>query len=222
MNLFDIVGPVMVGPSSSHTAGAVRIGYVARKLLAEPVAKAEILLYGSFLATGAGHGTKQAIVAGLLGMSPDDKRVPESFRLAEEAGLELSFGEAKLREAHPNSVQLLLTGKDGRYLEVVGESIGGSRINIASIDGLNANFSGDYPTLIVHNLDQPGHVAEVTSMLAQKKINIATLQLYRSGKGGRAVMVVECDQDVPEDGLEWLEKVEGIIKVTYLKKAGGR
>lgn len=215
MNLFDIVGPVMVGPSSSHTAGAVRIGYVARKLLSEPVAKAEILLYGSFLATGAGHGTKQAIVAGLLGMSPDDKRVPESFRLAEEAGLELSFGEAKLREAHPNSVQLLLTGKDGRYLEVVGESIGGSRINIASIDGLSANFSGDYPTLIVHNLDQPGHVAEVTSMLAHKSVNIATMQLYRAGRGGHAVMVIECDQEVPEESVRWLSHLEGIEKVTY-------
>ena len=177
MNLLDIVGPVMVGPSSSHTAGAVRIGYVARKLMAEPVVKAEILLYGSFLATGKGHGTRQAIVAGLLGMNPDDERVPESISLAQKAGMELSFGEAKLREAHPNSAQLLLTGADGRRLEIVGESIGGSRINIASIDGLSANFSGDYPTLIVHNLDQPGHVAEVTSMLAHKSVNIATMQL---------------------------------------------
>lgn len=215
MNLFDIIGPVMVGPSSSHTAGAVRIGYVAKKLIGEPVVKAKILLYGSFLATGKGHGTRQAIVAGLLGMMPDDERVPESLRLAEEAGMEFVFGEAKLRDAHPNSVQLILTGEDKRQLEVVGESVGGSRINIASIDGLSANFSGEYPTLIVHNLDQPGHVAEVTGLLSQNEVNIAAMQLYRASRGGHAVMVLECDQEVPKETLERLEHQKGIEKVTY-------
>lgn len=215
MNLFDIVGPVMVGPSSSHTAGAVRIGYVARKLLGEAVEKAEILLYGSFLATGKGHGTRQAIVAGLLGMMPDDERVPESVRIAEKAGMQISFGEAKLKNAHPNSAQLLLTGSSGRHLEIVGESIGGGRINIASIDGLSANFSGEYPTLIVHNLDQPGHVAEVTGVLAKERVNIATMQLYRAGRGANAVMVLECDQEVPEETRRWIVGRDGIEKVTY-------
>ena len=216
MNLYDIIGPVMVGPSSSHTAGAVKIGYVSRKLMAQPIVKAQILLYGSFLATGKGHGTQIAIVAGLLGMKTDDCRIPDSFRLAGEAGMEISFGEAELKDAHPNSAQLILTGADGRQLEIVGESIGGSRINIASIDGLSANFSGDYPTLIVHNLDQPGHVAEVTSMLSHKSVNIATMQLYRAGRGGHAVMVIECDQEVPEEGISWLRHAEGVVKVTYL------
>ena len=202
MNLYDIIGPVMVGPSSSHTAGAVKIGYVSRKLMAQPIVKAQILLYGSFLATGKGHGTQIAIVAGLLGMKTDDCRIPDSFRLAGEAGMEISFGEAELKDAHPNSAQLILTGADGRQLEIVGESIGGSRINIASIDGLSANFSGDYPTLIVHNLDQPGHVAEVTSMLSHKSVNIATMQLYRAGRGGHAVMVIECDQEVPKESIQ--------------------
>lgn len=215
MNLFDIVGPVMVGPSSSHTAGAVRIGYVTRKLIGEPIVKAEILLYGSFLATGKGHGTPRAIVAGLLGMQPDDERVPQSLELAKEAGMEVAFGEAKLREAHPNSVQLNLVGAGGRHLEVIGESIGGSRINIAEIDGLSANFSGDYPTLIVHNLDQPGHVAEVTGLLARDQVNIATLQLYRAGRGSDAVMVLECDQEVPEATREYIKHRDGIEKVTY-------
>ena len=215
MNLFDILGPVMVGPSSSHTAGAVKIGYVSRKLMAEPIKRAEILLYGSFLATGKGHGTQLAIVAGLLGMKPDDSRIPKSFEYAKENNMEIVIGEAELREAHPNSVQLILTGLDGKKLEIVGESIGGSRINIASIDGLSANFSGDYPTLIVHNLDQPGHVAEVTSMLAHKAVNIATLQLYRASRGGHAVMVLECDQEIPQESIEWLAHLEGIEKVTY-------
>ena len=215
MNLYDIIGPVMVGPSSSHTAGAVKIGYVSRKLMAQPIVKAQILLYGSFLATGKGHGTQIAIVAGLLGMKTDDCRIPGSFRLAGEAGMEISFGEAELKDAHPNSAQLILTGADGRQLEIVGESIGGSRINIAGIDGLSANFSGDYPTLIVHNLDQPGHVAEVTSMLSPKSVNIATMQLYRAGRGGHAVMVIECDQEVPKESIQWLAHLEGIEKVTY-------
>ncbi len=215
MNIFDIVGPVMVGPSSSHTAGAVKIGYVAGKLLAEPAAEAEILLYGSFLATGKGHGTQLAIVAGLLGMEPDDVRIPQSFSLAREKGMKFSFGEAKLKDGHPNSVQLNLTGVSGRRLEIVGQSLGGSLINIASIDGLSANFSGEYPTLIVHNMDQPGHVAEVTSMLSHKSVNIATMQLYRAGRGGNAVMVIECDQEIPEESVQWLAHLEGVNKVTY-------
>jgi L-serine dehydratase len=108
-----------------------------------------------------------------------------------------------------------LTGVDGRKLEIIGESIGGSRINIASIDGLSTNFSGEHPTLIVHNLDQPGHVAEVTSMLAHKSVNIATMQLSRAERGGFAVMVIECDQEVPQESIAWLRRLEGVIKVTY-------
>ena len=215
MDIFDIIGPVMVGPSSSHTAGAVRIGYIAGKLMGEPIAKAEILLYGSFLATGKGHGTRKALVAGLLGMKPDDMRIPNSFEIAKEHGIEVVFGESTLREAHPNTAQILLTSVTGKKLEIVGESLGGSRINIAQIDGITTNFSGDYPTLVVHNMDQPGHVSEVTSMLAHKSVNIATMQLYRSAKGGNAVMVVECDQQIPKEGIEWLKHVEGILKVTY-------
>lgn len=205
----------MVGPSSSHTAGAVKIGYVSRKLLAEPVKKAEILLYGSFLATGKGHGTQKALVAGLLGMEPDDSRIPDSLNLAQEAGMEITFGEAALKDAHPNSTQLILTGEDGRQLEIIGESLGGSLINIASIDGLSANFSGEYPTLIVHNLDQPGHIAEVTSMLSHKAVNIAEMQLYRSSRGGNAVMIIECDQEIPQESVKWLSHLEGVVKVTY-------
>ena len=216
MAIFDIIGPVMVGPSSSHTAGAVRIGYVSGKLLGEPVKKAVINLYGSFLATGKGHGTQKAIVAGLLGMKTDDMRIPQSFEIAKAKGIEFEFGEAVLKDAHPNTVQLCLIGQSGRQLEVVGESIGGARINIAKIDGIETNFSGDYPTLVVHNLDQPGHIAEVTSMLAHKSVNIATMQLYRSARGGEAVMVVECDQEIPMEGIDWLKRVEGIKKVTYL------
>ncbi len=215
MNLFDILGPVMVGPSSSHTAGAVKIGYVARKLLGEKVKKAEILLYGSFLATGKGHGTQLALVAGLLGMQPDDRRIPHSFEIAEEAGMEFVLGEADLKDAHPNSVLLKLTGFGGKYMEVVGESIGGSRISIASIDGMAAGFSGEKPTLMVHNQDRPGYVAEVSGVLSAKKVNIATMQLGRVSRGGSALMVIECDDEVPQSVIDWLKNLEGIDRVTY-------
>lgn len=216
MNIFDIIGPVMVGPSSSHTAGAVKIGNVCRKLIGEKITDAEILLHGSFLATGKGHGTDKALVAGLMSFAVDDSRIPDSFRIAEEEGLRYRFGAIDLGEdAHPNSVRMNLTSESGRKLEVQASSIGGGRIMINRIDGLEANFSGDLPTLIVHNLDQPGHVAEVTSMLEHKSVNIATMQLYRSGRGGHAVMVIECDQEIPRESLKWLEHLEGIEKVTY-------
>lgn len=216
MNLFDIVGPVMVGPSSSHTAGAVKIGNVSRKLMGEKIVKAEILFHGSFLATGKGHGTDKAVVAGLLGCAVDDPRIPDSLQMAHDAGMLYSFGAVDLGDVHPNSVKMHLTGQSGKELDVVAASVGGGRIQICKLDGLTANFSGDYPTLIVHNVDQPGHVAEVTSMLEHKSVNIATMQLYREGRGGNAVMVLECDQEVPAEAIRWLEHLEGIVKVTYL------
>ena len=203
MNLFDILGPVMVGPSSSHTAGAVRIGYTSGKLLQDHVVKAEILLHGSFATTGIGHGTDKALIAGLLGMRPDDIRIPDSFFLAKRDGMEFSFSTITLKDAHPNTAVLRLTG-------------GGGRILIAKLDGIEVNFSAEKPTLIVHNVDQPGHVAQVTSMLAEKQVNIATLQLYRDKRGGYAVMVIETDQEVPEESVAWLEQLDGIIKVTYI------
>ena len=197
MNIFDILGPVMVGPSSSHTAGAVRIGLIARRLLGGQPATAKITLSGSFAATGTGHGTDRALVAGLLGMKPDDIRIPDSFALAVEQGLAFTFNKIELKETHPNTAILQLSTAGGRELEVQASSLGGGRIMVNKLDGINVNFNGDSPTLIVHNLDQPGHVAEVTSMLSHKSVNIATMQLYRNHRGGYAVMVIETDQDIP-------------------------
>lgn len=216
MNIFDILGPVMVGPSSSHTAGAVRIGLIARRLLGGQPATARITLSGSFAATGTGHGTDRALVAGLLGMKPDDIRIPDSFALAVEQGLAFTFDKTELKEAHPNTAILQLSTAGGRELEVQASSLGGGRIMVNKLDGINVNFNGDSPTLIVHNLDQPGHVAEVTSMLSHKSVNIATMQLYRNHRGGYAVMVIETDQDIPAKALRWLSRLEGVIKVTYL------
>ncbi len=218
MNIFDIIGPVMVGPSSSHTAGAVKIGQIGRKLLGERVKKADIYLHGSFLATGKGHGTDKALVAGLLGMAVDDKRIPASFEIAGQEGLEFSFHSIVLQDAHPNSVKMLLWGESGKETEMVAASIGGGRIRVCEIDGLKANFYGDLPTLVVRNQDKPGHVVKVTSLLGEKGINIATMQLYRDIRGGHAVMVIELDQEIPEGFLDWLKEQEGIEKVTYLSQ----
>lgn len=219
MRLFDVLGPVMTGPSSSHTAGAVRIGLTARNLLGEAPKTAEILLHGSFAATGRGHGTDRALVAGLLGMLPDDERIPDSFSLAQQAGLDYTIGTVVLRGAHPNTALLRLEGVSDRKLEVMGASIGGGRINICQIDGITTNFGGDHNTLIVHNQDTPGHVAEVTTALAQRGINIATMQLYRSTAGGYAVMVLECDQPLPDALIAELRGMQGIVKVTGLNLA---
>ena len=216
MRLFDILGPVMVGPSSSHTAGAVRIGLTARKLLGDRPVHADISLHGSFALTGHGHGTDCALIAGLLGMQPDDLRIPGSFAIAAEQGLTFAFQNVQLRNAHPNTARLQLTDAKGRTLDIVAESVGGGRIRIRSIDGIETNFSGEHNTLIVHNQDTPGHVAAVTAALMQRHVNIATMQLYRSSRGSHAVMVIECDREVPGEAIEWLEHLEGILKVTYL------
>ena len=216
MNLYDILGPVMVGPSSSHTAGAVRIGLITRRLLGKASAKVDIALAGSFAATGRGHGTDRALAAGLLGMQPDDTRIPDSLQLAREQGMEVRFREIQLNDAHPNTALLHVETEDGRELELQASSLGGGRIIVNKLDGIDVNFTGESPTLIVHNLDQPGHVAEVTSMLSHKSVNIATMQLYRNKRGGYAVMVLETDQPIPEDSVAWLAHLEGVIKVTYL------
>lgn len=217
MNLFDILGPVMVGPSSSHTAGAVRIGRMARRLLGEGTPQtARIALSGSFAATGQGHGTDRALVAGLLGMQTDDERIPDSFAIAQEAGMGFSFSRVNLSGEHPNTARLELLGKSGRTLSMTASSLGGGRIMVVEMNGLRVSFSGDLPTLIVQNRDQPGHVSEVTSMLAHKGVNIATMQLYRDYPGGNAVMIIETDKAVPPEGIAWLERSEGITRVTFV------
>ncbi len=216
MNIFDILGPVMVGPSSSHTAGAVRIGYIARNLLQDIPSKVTVSFHGSFADTGTGHGTDKAVIAGLLGMQPDDIRIPDSFVYAQKEKLQFSFQRVDIRGAHPNTVVLDMEGRQGRSLSVQASSLGGGRVMINQIDGITVNFTAEKPTLIVHNLDQPGHVAEVTSMLSHKCVNIATMQLFRDKRGGYAVMVLETDQPVPAESIRWLEHLEGIIKVTYI------
>ena len=216
MNIFDIMGPIMVGPSSSHTAGAVRIGLITRHLLGSQPVSAQLLLHGSFAATGKGHGTDRALVAGLLDMAPDDPRIPQAFALARDAGMELNISTAVLRGAHPNTVLLRVRDALGREMEVNASSLGGGRVRVNAIDGLDASFTGEYPTLIIRNEDKPGAVAEVSAILSRRQVNIATMQLYRNMRGGLAVMVLESDQAIWQAAIEELRACPGIVRVTYL------
>lgn len=219
-SIFDILGPVMVGPSSSHTAGAARIGLIARQLFGRQPDKAQVYLYGSFAATGKGHGTDKALIAGLLGMKPDDMRIPESFEIAKEMGMEFQIAEKDIREAHPNTAQIIMEAEGVKTMKIQAYSIGGGRIRVSKLDGIDVHFSGESNTLIVRNVDQPGRITEVAAALSKCDINIATMQVFRDKRGGFAVMVVETDQVVSQEAIENLEKKEGIIKVTFLDVSG--
>ena len=218
INIFDMMGPVIVGPSSSHTAGAARIGNMGRTLLGEEVARADIGLYGSFAETGYGHGTDRALLAGLLGMKPDDLRIPNAYEEANRAGMAYSFRTVELRDAHPNTALLELTGKSGKKLTLQASSIGGGAIVVNKIDGIDVNFTGDFNTLIVRNQDESGSVAAITSILSQVHINVANMSVNRHRRGGDALMVIETDQHIKPRQVEFLSELPGILSVTYYDK----
>lgn len=218
INIFDMMGPVMVGPSSSHTAGAARIGNMGRTLLGEEVARADIGLHGSFAETGFGHGTDRALLAGLLGMKPDDLRIPNAYEEANRAGMAYSFRTVELRDAHPNTALLELTGKSGKQLTLQASSIGGGAIVVNKIDGIDVNFTGDFNTLIVRNQDESGSVAAITSILSQVHINVANMSVNRHRRGSDALMVIETDQHIKPRQVEFLSELPGILSVTYYDK----
>lgn len=218
LDIFDILGPIMVGPSSSHTAGAVRIGNMARVLLGAEPKRAEIFLHGSFAETGPGHGTDRALVAGLLGMKPDDLKIPFSFEEAEKRGMAFHFQVVDLKEAHPNTAVLKVSDETGRTLELQAASTGGGRIRVDQLDGIHVNFTGGFNTLIVHSTDVQGKLAEVTRELDQGRINIANMNLYRAKRGGDVLMVIETDQNVPLVVRELIRELSDVERVTYYER----
>lgn len=157
-NIFDILGPVMVGPSSSHTAGAARIGMVARQLFGRQPEKAEVILHGSFAATGKGHGTDRALIAGLLGMMPDDMRIPDSYEVAKDMGMDFVMKNKNIKGAHPNTAQIIMEAEGVPQMKIQAHSIGGGRICVCKLDGIDVNFSGESCTLIIRNVDEPGRI----------------------------------------------------------------
>lgn len=210
VSLLDIIGPVMVGPSSSHTAGACRLGLIARALVGGTPDKARVELHGSFARTGTGHGTDRAIAGGLLGYEPDDVRLRESLEAAEQAGLKLSFENTKLRgDHHPNTTRITAT-REGRSAIMVGSSIGAGRIVVTAIDGFPVEVTGAYPTLVVVAHDEPGIVATLASALAEERINLATMRVSRRQKGGDAIHIYELDSAPGPAALERIRKLSAV------------
>lgn len=218
LDIFDILGPVMVGPSSSHTAGAVRIGRMARTLLGEAVAQADIGLYGSFAQTGRGHGTDRAIVAGLLGMGPEDLQIPDSFALAEAAGLRFRFHPVSLRQAHPNTAVLSVQGRSGKCACVQAASTGGGRIRVDQLDGVPVAFTGAFHTLIVRHRDVPGELATLARRLTEGGLNIANMTLARDRRGGNVMTIIELDEPAPEPVRQAVSQVPWVERVIYYEK----
>ena len=216
MNVFDIIGPVMIGPSSSQTAGAARIGRIAYMLLGQPAKRAEILLHGSFAKTYKGHGTDKALIAGIMGMKPDDARLRSSFELAEQAGLSFEITTGHLEDAHPNTAQITLYGEDSQ-VSVQGASVGGGNILINRINGMAVEISGQFTTLIVLHRDAPGTIAHVTELLGSNGINIANFRLAREQKGGTAVMTIEIDGDAGKELNRQVAALENVLGSTMLK-----
>jgi L-serine dehydratase len=219
ISVFDIIGPIMVGPSSSHTAGAVRLGLVARAILGSQPAEATIELHGSFAQTGQGHGTDRGIVAGLLGMATDDPDLRRSFELAAAAGLAFRFETVDLGEdAHPNTARLTV-GDGRRTVQVTGCSIGGGMVEITHVDGYDVRFGCEFDTLLVLAEDRPGTINQVTGWLARQGINIAFLRVERDRRGGDAIMIIETDHMVDPllleafEGYAWVRWVRQVPKV---------
>lgn len=197
-SVFDIIGPRMIGPSSSHTAGACKMANVARRIAGSPPRSVIFTLYGSFAKTGAGHGTDRALIAGILGMQPDDEKLVNAYQKAEEAGVAISIIKSEQTMEHANMARIRMTDESGQATEVLGASIGGGNILILEINGLEVELSGDYPTLVVRYRDAPGVVAVVTHVLAQHHVNIAYMRVFRHGRGAEAYMTIETDQRVSQ------------------------
>ncbi|EOT51455.1 MULTISPECIES: L-serine ammonia-lyase, iron-sulfur-dependent subunit beta [Enterococcus] len=207
-SVFDIIGPVMVGPSSSHTAGAARIGKVIRHIFGEQPEVVDIFLYESFAKTYRGHGTDIALVGGLLDMEPDDPRLGDSLKLAYEAGMEVLFTPKKEKAEHPNMVQMVVS-KGNRKLSVTGISIGGGNIQISEVNGFKLSLSLGTPTFIVVHQDVPGMIARVSNVLSDANVNIGTMTVTRESKGENAIMIIEVD----ERDNEVLEKIRQIAQI---------
>lgn len=213
MNILDIIGPIMIGPSSSHTAGAVRLAHLAKHIFQEPIVRAELYLHGSFADTYKGHGTDLALVAGLMGFHPDDERIPDAFELAKQANLQFSIHTLDLGKfAHPNSVKFVLYSSDNKC-EVVGCSLGGGRVSISQVDAFSVDFDGGSPTLLTQHYDKPGIIASVTNILADNCINVGQMKVFRQSRGGIAAMIIQMDQAISTEILAQIAAIPYIQKV---------
>lgn len=221
IGIFDVLGPIMIGPSSSHTAGAARLGKIARTIVNKPIKDVTFLLHASFKETYKGHGTDRALVAGILGMMPDDERLRDALLIAEKEELEVHFLPADLGQVHPNTVKILMTDCDDINWEVLGSSIGGGLVEIYEINGNKVKITGEYPTIITCHDDIPGTVSKVSTLFYDNDINIAHMTLVRSQKGKDATMTFEVDNNVSEELIAAIKAVEGVNRVILINSLGG-
>lgn len=213
IGVFDVLGPIMIGPSSSHTAGAARLGKIANAIVNKDIQEVSFLLHGSFSKTYKGHGTDRALVAGVLGMAPDDPNLRYSLEIAKEKGIKFEFIPCDLGDVHPNTVKFLIKDCDGFDWEVQGSSIGGGLVEIHKINGNNVQITGEYPTIITCHSDIPGTVSKVSTLLYENEINIAFMKLVRSQKGEDATMTFEVDTPVSDATIEAIKHIEGVRRV---------
>ena len=200
ISAFDVIGPNMIGPSSSHTAGANVIGYLARKLAPGEIGEVTFRLYGSFAKTYRGHGTDKALLGGILGFRSDDERIVNSFALAEEQGIAFSFvPDTEETEVHPNTADILMRCTNGKTMSIRGESLGGGKARICRINGVEVDFTGQYHAMLVIQNDRPGVLAHITHCLSESMVNIAFLRLFREEKGTLAYTFAESDDPIPEE-----------------------
>ena len=216
--VFDIIGPTMVGPSSSHTAGAVRIGLVARDLFNQLPNQVDIYLYGSFMETYKGHGTDVALVGGLLGYDTDDDRIQTSLEAAETAGMKVNFIEMAEERSHPNTAIINMRNTE-KEISVEGVSIGGGKIEVVAINGFNIAISGNYPALLVFHKDTFGTIGKVAKILGDSSINVGSMQVSRKEKGDQALMTCELDDAVNKDIIEKIKIVDGVVTVSRMGDA---
>ena len=218
VSLFDILGPITVGPSSSHTAGAVRLGLACRMLLDEDIKKAKITLFGSFAETAKGHGTDKAIVGGLLGHKPSDIENRRSLEIAQEKGMEISFEEAQEPRYHPNSVRIEAESVSGKTINLRGSSLGGGAIMINTLNGFTINTPCNQDTLVIIHLDVSGILSAITTIMSWAGYNISNMSLTRTKKNGDVVSLIETDVPVAEDTVDMLRKTKNVIQIIKIPK----
>lgn len=217
LSIFDVIGPNMVGPSSSHTAGAAAISLIAKKMFGKEISNVKFILYGSFAKTYKGHGTDKALLGGSLGFVSDDLRIRDSFNIAKELGVTYSFEESDIELEHPNIVDVCMDNKCGDKMVVRGISIGGGKVKIVSIDNIAVEFFGEYPTLIIDHLDKKGVIAFISNCLQDANTNIAFMKVYRDAKGEKAHSIIECDDKINENIVNTLKQNENINNVMLVQ-----
>ena len=211
LSIFDVIGPNMIGPSSSHTAGACSMGLLSREMCQAPIKSVTFTLYGSFAKTHKGHGTDRALLGGILGFATDDVRIRDSFDLAKKDKIDYKFViDNDTVTPHPNTADMDITCEDGAKLSIRGISIGGGRVKITRINGIDVEFTGEYSTLIVQQLDTPGVVAHITTCLSHHDVNIAFMKLFREEKGATSFTIVESDEKIPKGILDEIKTNEHV------------